>query len=532
MVRAMIKGPHVVRKHRILPAVVIAIVTIHFSCIKIESPKPPPDDIQPPHQTLQQSDDGDGELRYYTFNTDRPYSIQFRIRQSDVQAAEALLKEIDKEGLRNEQGNIFGIDRQSGDFLVLYWQCIYNGMYQSNRSVITRLAEVFRQIKTENNLNDLQLIYVIARFVQHMKYYIPPGIGIYSPARVLLETGKGGRNAPPGGHSSGWHGAGDCDTKSLLLAMLLQECGYDAVVLDSYRYQHAMAGVNFPGIDGTAIEFRGKSYYVIESTYPNWSIGQMPQQYTDLNYFHPINPAETHPAVAAALSRASALGMNSATLQGPGEREPNNDIASSDRTSEMIIDGHLSESDTVDWFRLSGQESTFASFTIVHEPGAVFNFEVYNDNSPVAHARGTGASDTVSCEIPGVCHVKVYRVSGTGPYSLVISPGGASEKEPNDQPGDADSVSVASIFSEIQQPGDIDWFILAGQEGFNATYTIHHAPENQFGFEVFNDGASLGKFEGPSTAEGLTVEHPGRVTVKITGKTGTGWYLLKILRNR
>ena len=528
----MKKGPRSVHADTFIPAVVIAAHILFYSCVKIDSTPPPPGDTQPAQQTVYQTDDDDGELRYYTFNTDRPFSIQFRIKHSDVQVAEALLKEIDREGLRNEQGNMFGIDRQSGDFLVLYWQCIYNGMYQSNRSVITRLAAVFRQIREENNLNDLQTIYVIARFVQHMKYYIPPGIGIYSPARVLLENGKGSLEAPPPGHSSGWHGAGDCDTKSLLLAMLLRECGYDAVVLDSYRYQHAMAGVNFPGISGTAVEFRGKPYYVIESTYPNWSIGQMPQQYSDLSYFHPINPAETHPAVEAAISRASALSREIPRVQGPGEREPNNDIGSADKTSETIIDGHLSETDSADWFRLNGQESTFASFTIVHETGADFNFEVYNDTAPVAHARGTGSSDTVSCEIPGVCHVKVYRVSGSGPYSLIVSPGGPSEREPNDQPGEADTISTTSIFAEIQHPADSDWFSLAGQEGYNATYTIHHGSENQFQFEVYNDGASLGKIEGNSPGEGLTAEHPGRVTIKVTSKRGNGWYLLKILRNR
>lgn len=524
-------------KHRgtsgaILTAFLLAASLLITGCIKFESKAPAAGDASAPKTSSFSDGTAGGEARYYTFSTDRPYRIEFRIARSDVHAAESLLKEIDRESIANSEGRLFGIDRADKDFLLLYWQCIYNSMQRQNKDTVARLAVVFRKIKSENGLNDIQTIYAIARFVQFMQYYIPPGIGIYSPARVLLERGKGSDGEPPLGQASGWHGAGDCDTKSLLMVLLLQACGYDAVVLDSYRYHHAMAAVHFPGAGGTTIEYRGKSYLVIESTYPNWNIGQMPQQYTDLSFFLPIDPRENRVGVDAALNRGGGEDNADGRSQGAAEREPNNSRESADKVTELALDGFLSEGDPEDWFRLGGQESTSAAFTIIHDADNDFNFAVYNDSSVAVAATGTGAADTVTCNIPGLCHVRVVRVSGSGPYTILITPGGSSEKEPNNDPGEASQCSTASAFGEIESPGDVDYYALGGQEGFNSTYTLYHGADCEFDMEVFNDGASVGRSSGTGTGDTITAEHPGRVSMKIWSTRGKGWYLVRIKRNR
>ncbi|HPA71173.1 MAG TPA: hypothetical protein PKY31_02825 [Spirochaetota bacterium] len=508
-----------------------AAVLTASGCKKLEKPAVTPGGGDAAATSVFRGESGEGEARYYTFSTDRPYRIEFSVSRADFQAAEALLKEIDRESIANSDGRMFGIDRTDKDFLLLYWQCIYNSMQRQSRDVIERLAGVFRKIKTDNGLNDMQTIYAIARFVQFMQYYIPPGIGIYSPARVLLEPGKGTPGEPPQGNATGWHGAGDCDTKSLLMVLLLQTCGYDAVVLDSYRYHHAMAAVHFPGMDGVTVDHRGKSYLVIESTYPNWNIGQLPQQYTDLSYFLPIDPRENMPGADAAL-RAFQARDAAASSQGAAEREPNNSRESADKVTELVLDGFMGDDDAEDWFRLGGQESTSAAFTIVHGPDCDFNFEVYNDASVAANASGTGDADTVFCEIPGTCHVRVVRVRGSGPYMILITPGGTSEKEPNNAPGEESQCSTASVYGQIETAGDVDYYALGGREGFNATYTIYHGGENQFSVEVFNDGTSVGRSSGAGAGGSFTAEHPNRVSMKVSGNRGTGWYLVRIKRNR
>jgi hypothetical protein len=511
-------------------AFAICFLLFSHGCLKIEftGQKPPEKEQKTVQQTV--AEPSEGSARYFTFTTNAPYRIDFSISESDIAAAEALLKAIDREGLENSEGRLFALDRNDRNFLLSYWQCIYHSMYRLNKPIISRLADVFKRIKQEQNLNDLQLAYVIVRFVQSMQYYIPPGIGIYSPARVLLELGKGKEGPPPAERTSGWHGAGDCDTKSLLMVLLFIECGYDAVVLDSYRYHHAMAAISLPGPDGTAIEYRGKNYFVIESTYPNWTIGQMPPQYTDLSFFLPIDPREGRPTVEKAIATTASSALVHA--QGASEREPNNNRTNADKIGTFIIDGELDETDPEDWYRLGGQEGTFAAITIIHDENCDFNFDVYSDETIMGSARSNSRADTISVAIPGVCHLRVYRVSGNGKYTIIISPGGAAEKEPNNDAENATAVSEMAIFGELDSSSDVDMYSLGGQEGFNATYTIFHAQNCNFDFEVINDGHSMAKATADISGDSITVDNPGRVHIKIWSVRGQGWYLMKITRNR
>ena len=486
------------------------------------------------HDTVTASSIEEGTTRTFTFPADRQYTIKFSIPLQEIASAEKLLKAIDNESGKGMQGTIHGIDRKHKDFLPIYWQRIYHDMYALSRPIMRRLAALFRQIKEQQGLNDMQLLNVLVRFVQHMQYEIPPGVGIYSPARVLFEPGKGALPDAAIHQNLGWNGSGDCDTKSLFLVLLLRECGFNAVVLDSYRYHHAMAGVSVPGIDGSAVEFQGRSYYVVETTYPPWNVGQLPQQYSDLQYFVPIDPAEPYDGAdrVIALSRVDTDTTPDTGSQGPSEREPNNERDTADHTGVLVLRGSLDENDTTDWYRLNGQETQYASFTIVHGPESNFDFQVFNDSTPVGNATGRSPVDTVSCSLPGRCYVAVRRVSGSGRYTLYIAPGGSGEKEPNNTPEDADETASNAVYGTLDSPEDMDCYRLRGQEGFNATFTVYHDPGNDFNIEVYNDGRRVSAAEGTASGDRTTVDIPGKCVVRIWSNRGSGWYLVTIRRNR
>ena len=475
-----------------------------------------------------------GETRTFTFPADRQYTITFSIPLREIASAEKLLKAIDNESNRGLQGTIHGIDGKNKDFLPIYWHRIYHDMYALSRPLMQRLAALFRQIKEQQGLTDMQFLYVLVRFVQHMQYEIPPGIGIYSPARVLYEPGKGADVDAATQQNLGWNGSGDCDTKSLFLVLLLRECGFSAVVLDSYRYHHAMAAVSMPGIDGSAVEHRGRSYYVIETTYPPWNVGQLPQQYSDLQYFLPIDPAEPYEGVERVIShsRVDTDVTHGTGSQGPSEREPNNERETADHTGVLVIRGSLDEEDTADWYRLNGQETQYASFTIAHGPESNFDVQVFNDTTPVGNATGTTPVDTVSCSLPGQCYVVVRRVSGSGRYTLYISPGGSEEKEPNNTPESAEETASSAVYGTLDSQEDMDCYRLRGQEGFNATFTIYHEPGNDFNMEVYNDGRRISTAEGTASGDRTTTEIPGKCVVRILSARGSGWYLLTVRRNK
>lgn len=60
-------------------------------------------------------------------------------------------------------------------------------------------------------------------------------------------------------------GSGDCDSLGLAYVILLRRVGFDAVLLVSSKYGHAMAGVDIPGA-GARISYEGKNYLVAELT--------------------------------------------------------------------------------------------------------------------------------------------------------------------------------------------------------------------------------------------------------------------------
>jgi hypothetical protein len=75
---------------------------------------------------------------------------------------------------------------------------------------------------------------------------------------------------------------GDCDTRSLLLYTILKHYKYDVVLLTSDYYQHAIIGINLPSY-GKYKLYRGKKYYVWETTAEGMRIGQINASVSNMN---------------------------------------------------------------------------------------------------------------------------------------------------------------------------------------------------------------------------------------------------------
>nr|HPJ38147.1 hypothetical protein [Spirochaetota bacterium] len=90
-------------------------------------------------------------------------------------------------------------------------------------------------------------------------------------------------------------------------------------------------------------------------------------------------------------------------------------------TRSMNLMGSLGGQDTEDWFELGGQEGTMPSFTIRHGNDCNYDFEVYSGNSVAGRGEGTGPFETIRCMVPGRCFIKVWRVRGSGPYTVTVT---------------------------------------------------------------------------------------------------------------
>lgn len=214
------------------------------------------------------------------------------------------------------------------------------------------------------------------------------------------------------------------------------------------------------------------------------------------------------------------------------EAEPNDTKDLADSVSDMTICGEIAHEGDVDWFALEGQEGYHPSFAITHDEANDFDFEIYSNEESVGMAVGVSSGDSIDCDVPGRCFVKVWGCNGTGAYSIAITPredeSASDEVEPNDTKNLADSIDDMTISGDISHGGDVDWFVLQGQEGCNPTFTITHDDANDFDFEVYNEDDSVGSAIGIESGDGIQCEVPGRCFVRVWSSTGTGAYQITI----
>ena len=130
-----------------------------------------------------------------------------------------------------------------------------------DRSVMRALADEF----TGNVETEKEQIEIALSFVQSLPYaYDSTTKGVDEYLRYPIETLV--------------DGCGDCEDKVALLAALLYEMNIDFILL--VMPEHMALGVCCDGVDASrGMLFRGKKYYYLETTMPNWQIGEIPNSY-------------------------------------------------------------------------------------------------------------------------------------------------------------------------------------------------------------------------------------------------------------
>jgi hypothetical protein len=153
------------------------------------------------------------------------------------------------------------------------WGIVYGNLARQSEARLHNVNASFETFRDRLGLGRLELATLVLNFVQSIPYAIPPNkLGLLPPARSMAV------------HS------GDCDTKSLLAVLLLRRLGYDAVMLHSRHYKHAMVGLAVRS-DGYYLEHRGRRYYFSETTATGVRIGQISAETRDRRYWRvmPMN---------------------------------------------------------------------------------------------------------------------------------------------------------------------------------------------------------------------------------------------------
>ena len=158
------------------------------------------------------------------------------------------------------------------------WARIYQIVYARSIPAIISIANGFNEMFRNEKLSGKDRVSFVTSFVQHMKYKRPGGtLDLLAPIGTLAER------------------YGDCDTKAMLLYVLLERMGIDCAMMWSQKYKHAMLGINI-STRGEYKMLSGKKYYFLETTYPGWAIGELPPDFRNKRFWF-IDELDSQPRI-------------------------------------------------------------------------------------------------------------------------------------------------------------------------------------------------------------------------------------------
>ncbi|WP_436514542.1 hypothetical protein [Ekhidna sp. To15] len=164
------------------------------------------------------------------------------------------------------------------------WGKIYKELVAESKSGIDFLADSLADISREKELSRSELAELVVTFVQDIPY---------SYVRVKDCSESNNKGKPCIGHIA--YGLlspyeflhslyGDCDTRAVLIYSLLENLGFDPMIVVSNEYAHAMVALNIPAT-GDHLIHRGKNYYFWETTGKGWPIGMLPPNSNNVKYW-------------------------------------------------------------------------------------------------------------------------------------------------------------------------------------------------------------------------------------------------------
>ncbi len=195
----------------------------------------------------------------------KEFDISFRLMERDVKEA---MNFIDK--LASLSYKELGLERNYSDPITesrVVWAEIYRRIFFQSSNQMKLLLEGFNKIFVEENFDLRDRVHFVITFVQNIKYERPGGVlDLFPPLGTIA------------------YQFGDCDSKAILLYVILEKMGVDCAMLWSYNYKHAMLGIKVNG-RGNFLTANGKKYYFLETTYPNWDVGEIPPEFNNIKFW-------------------------------------------------------------------------------------------------------------------------------------------------------------------------------------------------------------------------------------------------------
>ena len=169
----------------------------------------------------------------------------------------------------NYEGRHYHFEMELNDQVLRYYRAMPKGYSYSyytkedrDHKVVGEIAEKIWKMAKAEGLDDWGSINLMMAFVQQLRYQAE-GTNTVEEVKYPIETLA--------------DGGGDCEDSAILLAAMLRTLGYNTVLINPSG--HMSVGVACDNCNGAFIEYDKTKYYYVETTYPGWEIGEMPDQF-------------------------------------------------------------------------------------------------------------------------------------------------------------------------------------------------------------------------------------------------------------
>jgi hypothetical protein len=181
----------------------------------------------------------------------------------------------------------------AGQLTRQYDQLLYSLSIQDRYS-LPYVYELYDSIGKANKLNRLDFAEMIVSCVQDIPYTLVLNDGcdprLYNDNFIRRYLSDG--NSCDGNVKFGLYSPvefmgnmkGDCDTRTLLLFTILSHYNYEVAVLSSEFYKHSLLAINLP-YAGAYKDVLGKHYYTWETTFMNFTPGQLPAEVANMDFW-------------------------------------------------------------------------------------------------------------------------------------------------------------------------------------------------------------------------------------------------------
>lgn len=206
-------------------------------------------------------------------------TVKTQIDKSDSEANQFVL---------DREWNIFMVYAQNLDIakpkeaeiLIPSWQRFYRIVAKDSmgrlKTVSNDIYKTYMPLLTSSDqaTNDLMMAQDLLTWTQNFEYNRDAHQTEHADITNVIDTicGKGN----------------DCDSRSMLLAVLMKNIGMDTCFFISAQYGHAMFGIHLEGKQGQSIKVDETEYLVGETTAKNVTIGKIAQDMSDRKFWYPV----------------------------------------------------------------------------------------------------------------------------------------------------------------------------------------------------------------------------------------------------